>query len=159
MSEELRAAIVIVGRNASERETLNRELSGRYGVDYRIVVCDEPAELESLTRKLLQAGTPVALVIGGVGEADPDGIEVLAQIRAIDPTVLRVAAVRWGEWDAARPIFGAMTLGRLDHWVMLPVQSPDEEFHQWITQFLGEWNSDREGGFEAVQVIGERWSA
>jgi thioredoxin reductase len=158
MSEELRAAIVIVGRDASERETLSRELSGRYGVDYRIVVCDEPAELESLTTKLMQAGTPVALVIGGVGEADPDGIEVLAQIRAIDPTVLRVAAVRWGEWDAARPIFDAITLDRLDHWLMLPVQSPDEEFHQWITQFLGEWNGEREGGFEAVQIIGERWS-
>jgi response regulator RpfG family c-di-GMP phosphodiesterase len=158
MSEELRAAIVIVGRDASDREALNRELSGRYGVDYRIVVCDEPAELESLTRKLLQAGTPIALVIGGAGEADPDGIEVLAQIRAIDPTVRRVAAVRWGEWNAARPIFDAITLGRLDHYVMLPVQSPDEEFHQWITQFLGEWNSEREGGFEAVQLIGERWS-
>jgi thioredoxin reductase len=159
MSEELRAAIVIVGRDASEREALSRELSGRYGVDYRIVVCDEPAELESLTTVLLQAGTPVALVIGCVGDTDPEGIEVLAQIRAIDPTVRRVAAVHWGEWDTARPIFDAITLGRLDHWVMLPVQSPDEEFHQWITQFLGEWNSEREGGFEAVQIIGERWSA
>jgi len=159
MSAEPRAAIVIVGRDVSDREALSRELSGRYGVDYRIVVCDEPAELDSLTRKLLQAGTPIALVIGGVGETDPDGIEVLAQIRAVDPTVLRVAAVRWGEWDAARPIFDAITLDRLDHWVMLPVQNPDEEFHQWITQFLGEWNSEREGGFEAVQLIGERWSA
>jgi thioredoxin reductase len=159
MSEELRAAIVIVGRDASEREALSRELSGRYRVDYQIVVCNEPAELESLTTKLLQADTPVALAIGGVGETDPDGIEVLAQIRAIDPTVRRVAAVRWGEWDTARPIFDAITVGRLDHWVMLPVQSPDEEFHQWITQFLGEWNSEREGGFEAVQVIGEHWSA
>jgi thioredoxin reductase len=159
MSEELRAAIVIVGRDASEREGLNRELSGRYGVDYQIVVCDEPAELESLTTKLLQAGTPVALVIGGVGENDPEGIEVLARIRAIDPTVSLVAAVRWGEWDTAQPIFEAITLGRLDHWVTLPVQSPDEEFHERITQFLEEWNSEREGGFEAVQVIGERWSA
>jgi len=159
MSEELRAAIVIVGRDASEREALSRELSGRYGVDYRIVVCDEPAELEPLATKLLQAGTPVALVIGGAGEADPDGIEVLAQVRAIDPTVSLVAAVRWGEWDTAQPIFEAITLGRLDHWVTLPVQSPDEEFHQRITQFLDEWNSEREGGFEAVQVIGERWSA
>jgi thioredoxin reductase len=159
MSEELRAAIVVVSRDASEREALSRELSGRYGVDYQIVVCDKPAELESLTTNLLQADTPVALVIGSVGETDPEGIEVLAQIRAIDPTVRRVAAVRWGEWDTARPIFDAITLGRLDHWVMLPVQSPDEEFHQWITQFLGEWNSEREGGFEAVQVIGERWSA
>src|SRR5262249_40973036 len=33
------------------------------------------------------------------------------------------------------------------------------EFHQSITQFLGEWSSERGGTFEAVQVIGEHWSA
>src|SRR4029077_11521354 len=99
---------------------------------YQIVVCAEPADLESQIEKLLLSGVPVAMVIGGVGEADPDGIEVLAKIRAIDPTVSRVAAVRWGEWETARPIFDAITMGKLDHWVTRPVQSPDEEFHQAI---------------------------
>src|SRR5215470_17425168 len=153
-----RAAIVVSGRDRAERETLSQELSGRYGKDYEIVVCDEPAELESRVSGLLQAGTPVALVIGGVGEPDPDGLEALAKIREIDPTVSRVAAVRWGEWDTARPVFDAITQGKVDHWVTRPVQRPDEEFHQSITQFLGEWSSEHEGGFEAVQVIGERWS-
>jgi thioredoxin reductase (NADPH) len=153
------AAIVIVSRDATVLKTLSEELSGRYGVDYQIVVCEEPAELDSRIRELLGAGTPVALVIGGAGEADPDGIEVLAQVRLIDPTVPRVATIRWGEWDTARPIFDAITTGKIDHWVTRPVQRPDEEFHQSITQFLGEWTSERDGGFEAVQVIGERWSA
>ena len=153
----VRAAIVVAGRDG--REILGRELSARYGADYQIVVCGKPAELAFRVRELLRAGTPVALVIGAVGEADPDGIEVLAQIRDVDPTVSRVAAVRWGAWDTARPIFDAITMGELDHWVLRPVQSPDEEFHQSITQFLGEWRSERDGGFEAVQLIGERWSA
>ena len=71
----------------------------------------------------------------------------------------RVAAVRWGEWDTARPVFDAVTMGKIDHWVTRPVQSPDEEFHESITRFLGEWGSLHGGGFEAVQVIGEHWSA
>jgi thioredoxin reductase (NADPH) len=154
-----RAAIVVAGGDADERETLYEELSKRYGADYRIVACDEPAELEPRVRDLLAEGTPVALVIGGVGEADPDGIEMLAGIRGIDPTTSRVAAVRWGEWEAARPIFDAITMGQVNHWVMRPVQSPDEEFHQSVTRFLSEWSSERGGGFEAVQVIGEHWSA
>jgi response regulator RpfG family c-di-GMP phosphodiesterase len=85
------------------------------------------------------AGTPVALVIGGVGAQDPDGIEVLAGIRAIDPTASRVAAVCWGEFDAARSLFDAVALGAIDHWVMLPVQTPDEDFHRAISGFLSEW--------------------
>ena len=153
------AAIVIVCRELSARAILNRELSKRYGTDYQIVVCDRPADVEPWMRDLLKAGLPVALVIGGVGAQDPDGIEVLAAVRAIDPTALRVAAVRWGDWDSVRSIFDAITVGKIDHWVTCPVQTPAEEFHRWITEFLREWSSGRGGGFEAVRVIGERWSA
>ena len=110
-------------------------------------------------RDLRKAGLPVALVIGGVGGQDRDGIEVLAAIRGIDPTALRVAAVRWGDWPSVRSVFDAVTVGTVDHWVTRPVQAPDEEFHRSVTEFLREWSSGRGGGFEAVQVIGERWSA
>ena len=155
----VQAAIVIVCREPGVREVLHRELSKRYGADYQIVVCDRPAELAPWMRDLRAAGLPVALVIGEVGAQDPDGIEVLSAIRAIDPTALRVAAVRWGDWESMRSIFDAVALGKIDHWVIRPVQAPAEEFHRSITEFLREWSSQRGGGFEAAQVIGKRWSA
>jgi len=71
---------------------------------------------------------------------------------------LRVAAVGWGDWQSVQSIFEAVTLGTVDHWVTCPVQTPAEEFHRSITEFLREWSSQR-GGFEVAQVIGERWSA
>ena len=154
-----RAAIVVACRDAAARQVLAQELGKRYGRDYAIVVCCQPGELESRISELLAAGTPVALIIGGVGAQDPDGIEVLAAIRAIDPTASRVAAVRWGEFEAARPLFDAVTVGKIDHWVVQPVQTPDEDFHRAITGFLSEWDSRNGGGFEAVWVIGEHWSA
>ena len=153
------AAIVIVSREPGAREILHRELSKRYGADYQILACGRPAELAAWMRDLRTAGLPVALVIGGVGGQDPDGIEVLAAIRAIDPTALRVAAVGWGDWQSVRSVFDAVTVGTVDHWVWRPVQAPDEEFHRSISEFLREWSSQRGGGFEPVQVIGERWSA
>jgi len=73
-----RAAIVVADRDAAEREMLSQELSKRYGADYQVVVCGDPAELDKRIRDLIAAGTPVALVIGGVGDTDPDGIEILA---------------------------------------------------------------------------------
>jgi thioredoxin reductase len=153
------AAIVLVCRDPATREVLRRELSKRYGGDYQIVVCDRPVELAAWMRDLRAAGLPVALVIAGVGAQDPDGIEVLAGVRSIDPTALRVAAVGWGDWESVRSIFDALTLGKIDHWVTRPVQTPAEEFHRSMTEFLREWASGRSGGFEAVRVIGERWSA
>jgi thioredoxin reductase (NADPH) len=154
-----RATIVIVGSDPGTREILHRELSKRYGEDYQIVVCGRPGELAPWMRDLRAAGVPVALVISGVSAQDPDGVEVLAGIRAIDPTALRVATFGWGDWQSERSIFDAVTLGKIDHWVIRPEQTPAEEFHHWITEFLREWSSQRGGGFEAVRVIGERWSA
>ena len=150
---------MIAGAEPGVREALHRELSKRYGVDYQIVACDRPAELGPWMRDLRAAGLPVALVIAGVGADDPDGIEVLAAVRAIDPAALRVAAVGWGDWEARRSVFEAITLGKIDHWVTRPERAPAEEFHRSITEFLREWGSQHGGGFEAVQVIGERWSA
>ena len=153
------AAIVIVSRKPGARQILQRELSKRYDADYQVVACGRPAELEAWMRDLRTAGLPVALVIGGVGGQDQDGVEVLAAVRAIDPTALRVAAVRWGDWESVRSVFDAVTVGTLDRWVTCPVQAPDEEFHRSVTEFLREWSSGRGGGFEAARVIGERWSA
>jgi len=153
------AAILIVSHESGTREILHRELSKRYGADYQIMACRQPAELAAWMRDLRAAGLPVALVIGGVGAQDPDGIEVLAAVRAIDPAALRVAAVDWGDWQSVRSVFDAVALGALDHWVIRPVQAPAEEFHHSVTEFLREWASQRDGGFEAAQVIGERWSA
>jgi thioredoxin reductase len=153
------AAIVVVTQDDGTRQRLNRELTSRYCADYQIFTCDQPTGLAPLLRGLADAGTPVALVIGGVGAQDPGGIDVLASVRAVDSTALRVAAVRWGEWETARPTFDAVTLGKVDHWVTRPEQVPDEEFHHSITQFLSEWAGLHGGGFEAVRIIGERWSA
>jgi len=154
------AAIVIVGGDdAGDQAVLSCQLSKRYGADYQIVVCDRPAELAPWLRDLRAAGLPVALVIAGVGAQDPGGIEMLAGVRSIDRAALRVAAVRWGDWESVRSIFDALTLGKIDHWVTRPVQDPAEEFHRSVTEFLREWSSGRDGGFEAVRVIGERWSA
>jgi thioredoxin reductase len=153
------AVIVIVSREPGAREIIRRELSKRYGTDYQVVECGRPAELAPWMRDLRKGGLPVALVIGGVGAQDRDGIEVLSAVRRINPTALRVAAVRWGDWESVRAVFDAVTLGTVDHWVTCPAQTPDEEFHRSITEFLRDWSSQRGGGFEPVQVIGERWSA
>jgi thioredoxin reductase (NADPH) len=153
------AAIVVVGCDEASRERVHRELTWRYSTDYQIVTCDYPPGLAAQLQVLQAAGTPVALVIGGVGSRVPDDIEVFAAVRSVDPMAVRVAAVRWGDWAASPAVFDALTLGKIDHMAIGPEASPDEEFHRSITEYLSEWNIRRGGGFEAVRLIGERWSA
>jgi thioredoxin reductase len=153
------AAIVVVSRDSATRERIQHELAWRYSTDYQIVTCDYPPGLAAQLRALRVAGTPAALVVGGVRGQDPDDIEDFAAVRPVEPTALRVAAVRWGDWAAARPVFDAIALGKIDHMALGPDGSPDEEFHRSITEFLSEWTIRRGGGFEAVRLVGERWSA
>jgi thioredoxin reductase len=154
-----RAAIVVVSHDSASRERVHHELAWRYSTDYQIVTCDYPPGLAAQLQALRAAGTPVALVVGGVSGQDPDGIDVFAAVRPVEPMALRVAAVRWGDWAASQPVFDALTLGKIDHMAIGPEWSPDEEFHRSITEYLSEWSIRRDGGFEAVRLIGEQWSA
>ena len=103
------AAILIISHESGTRENLHRELSKRYGTDYQIMACQQPAELAAWMRDLRAADLPVALVIGGVGAQDPDGIEVLAAVRAIDrrpfgwPRWTGVTGNRYGRCSTRSP--------------------------------------------------------
>ena len=49
--------------------------------------------------------------------------------------------------------------GELDRWILRPGCFADEEFHRSITELLEDWSAAaRPPCYEAVQIIGERWS-
>ncbi|HSK85569.1 MAG TPA: FAD-dependent oxidoreductase, partial [Rubrobacter sp.] len=56
-------------------------------------------------------------------------------------------------------ILQAMALGQIDYYVPKPEQSPDEEFHRCIAQFLEEWARDYRPASVAVRIVGEPRSA
>ena len=71
---------------------------------------------------------------------------------------LRACVVRWGDLEAAAPVFEAIGVGSIDAWVFRPQASGDEEFHLAVTELLDEWASRHASAHEAVQVIGEQWA-
>jgi thioredoxin reductase len=150
-----RAALVVVTRDDEARATVTRELERRYGLDYRIVSCADPADA---AERLVAADLPAAALFGGMGGADPDGLTVLRSLHGHHPGAMAVAVVRWGDFETARPIFEALTLGQLDRWLYVPEVVGDEEFHRAVTEILEEWTARRGGGFEAVRMVGDRWS-
>ncbi|SNS19362.1 thioredoxin reductase (NADPH) [Geodermatophilus pulveris] len=155
MTGEHRAALVVVARDGGVRLATTRELERRYGADYLVVPAADPGRVAGL----LAAGgdPPVAVLLGGLGDADPDGLAVLRRLHGAHPGALAVAVVRWGAWETAQPIFEAITVGQLDRWVYAPQGRSDEEFHRSVTEALDEWASQQGGGFEAVRVVGDRW--
>src|SRR4051794_31555031 len=149
------AALVVVARDDALRTATVRELERRYGSDYRVLAATGPVEVDEALRA---AGDPeVAVLLGGLGDADPDGLDVLRTCHAAHPEAVAVALVRWGAFETARPIFEAITVGQLDRWLYAPQRRADEEFHRSVTEVLDEWSARQGGGFEALRIIGDRW--
>jgi thioredoxin reductase len=157
-SASARPSVVVVSQDGDVRSALVEELRKRYGAEYEIVAFPTEQSRAGLAA-LAGAETPVALVIGGVGGLDSDGIAAIADVRHLHPTALYVAAVRWGDFETARPIFDGITMGRIDHWLLRPESERDEEFHRSVTDLLSEWRSRRGPGFEAVRIVGEQWDS
>ncbi|MCF6506459.1 FAD-dependent oxidoreductase [Blastococcus sp. MG754426] len=153
-----RAALVLVSRDPPVREQVGAELGRRYGADYAVAVCDPGDDVAARIAQLRDGGTPVALVLAGLGPDDPGGLDVLDRAGALAPGAVRACLVRWGDLETAAPIFEAITLGRLDGWLYRPERAGDEDFHLSVAELLAEWDARQGSGYEAVQVIGERWS-
>jgi thioredoxin reductase len=157
VSGNQQSAIVVVTRDDGVRDAVTRELDRRYGADYVVLSCTDPVSGGEVLAEL--DGMPVAALLGGFGDDDPDGLAELRALHAAAAGAMTVALVRWGAWETARPIFEAETVGELDRWISAPEQPGDEEFHRAVTEVLEEWSARQGGGFEAVRLIGDRWSS
>jgi thioredoxin reductase len=159
-SEEgrVRPAIVIVSEDPDNFRIVADEVRKRYGTDYQVVTSTSHATATHDLERLRQSDIPVALILATHGGREKRGISFLAQTRSLHPTAKRVVVIVWGDFETARPIFHAVTLGEIDHWLMRPEHERDEEFHRSLTEFLEDWTADREVTFEAVRIIGKRRS-
>jgi thioredoxin reductase len=153
--QRVRPRVVVVSRSEVVREQLCGELQARYARDYEVRAFPDPEAAEA---GVVGVEPPVALVLAGFGGEDDSGLAVLARLSAAWPGAMRVPVVRWGDWRTTSPIFEALTLGQLDRWTYRPETTPDEDFHQSVTEFLQEWQSRQGRGFQAVRLVGEHWS-
>ena len=90
------------------------------------------AELEALKT----AGEDVALVLAAQSFAGMAGSELLGQVRELHAHAQRGLLIEWGSWGdgrTAEEIFEAMARRQIEYYVIRPSQTPDELFHQSIS--------------------------
>jgi thioredoxin reductase (NADPH) len=150
-----RPVLLAVDEDTGARARIERELSKRYGEDYR-VVCEGSAET-AMTRlqKLEAAGEEVALVLADQWMPGTSGTELLARVRRLYPTAKRALLIERGDRTAQEPILRSMAQGLIDYYVNKPWGSTDEYFHRVISEFLFEWSKARRPGFEEIRVVGD----
>ncbi len=148
----------MVGSDPEDLAEVAAEIGRRYGADYDVGSSSNPDVALGELRKLHATGAQVALVIACQHGSD-EGVQFLARVGAMHPQAKRVLVLRWGDFASRQGLVDAFARGELDRWILRPGCSADEEFHRSITELLEDWSAvARPPCYEAVQIIGERWS-
>ena len=153
--------VLAVDADAEGLRTVERELLKRYATDYEVICLGSAEEALARLEALAEGGAPVALVLAALSLGERESSDLLASARRLHSHAKRALVVSWGEWgDPAmgEVISDATVHGRIDHYVVRPLEPPDETFHQAISGFLLEWAEAQRIAPHSVQVVGEAWS-
>jgi thioredoxin reductase (NADPH) len=153
-TDRLTPAIVVSSRAPRDLAVLTEEIGKRYGDDYHVVSSSTPDAALASIRTLLAAQRRIALVLTGFSRDDADGIDFLRRCAALDSTSRRAIVMHWGDFDSGREAVDALALGHIDHWLICPEHSRDEEFHRSVTEMLEEWSTEENMG-EVVTIVGD----
>jgi thioredoxin reductase (NADPH) len=145
-SDAARSVVFAVDDDEQSLERIRRELTSRYGTDYR-VVCEGSAgsALEAL-EEMRSRCEAVALVLAAQWMDGIRGVELLAKVGELHPLAKRALLIDWGGWGhrpTAEAIFAGIAQRHMDYYVMRPRRPPDEQFHRTVTEFLQEWARTR----------------
>ena len=154
-----RPVLVVVDDDSDVLAALHAALARRYGADYQILAERSPeAALQTLVR-LRQDDVAVAVIIADQWMPHMTGLDLLARARQLHPSARRLLLV--GVWDrsANQPMSQAMTLGRLDGWMLKPWEPAEEYLYLPVTEQLTEWiRTTGQPGFVAIQIVGQQWT-
>jgi thioredoxin reductase (NADPH) len=151
--------VILIADTEPSLALIRREVSQRYGRDYRVLA--EPTAADGLARlaELAAASEEVALIMTDQWLADSTGVDFLVAAHRLHRTARRALLIAWGDRSTARPILQAAARGDIDYYLPKPVYAPDERFHRTVTEFLDEWWRLRGQWFEVFRIVGEERSA
>jgi thioredoxin reductase (NADPH) len=138
---------------------LEAALARRYGADYQILAERSPLAALRVLERLRRQEVAVAVILADQWMPHMTGLDLLARSRQLHPSARRLLLI--GVWDrsANQPMSQAMTLGRLDGWVLKPWAPAEEHLYLPVTEQLSDWiRATGQPGFVAIQIVGQQWT-
>jgi thioredoxin reductase (NADPH) len=152
-----RPVLLAVDGDPVAMSSLERELHRRYRADYQVPCAGSGTAGLQVLEQVKKGGGQLALA--DLRLPDMTGIELLAEVHGLDRAAKRALLTGWGDRLVGDRLVQAAVLGQVDGWGLKPWQPGDEGFHRLVVGLLYEWAQLHRPGFQAVQVVGERWSA
>jgi thioredoxin reductase (NADPH) len=137
---------------------MERDLSRRFAVDYRIVISDNS---ETVLAEL-DTDTELAVAMAGQWLADTSGVDFLRACHQLYPAAKRLLLITYGDVIGGTAALRAMALGQLDHYLNKPWGDPELELYPTITELLSQRSRAAVAAGsqpEVLRIVGPQWSA
>jgi thioredoxin reductase (NADPH) len=134
---------------------ITRDLSNRYGADYRIVRASSGAQALAVLAELALRDEPVALIAADQRMPQMTGVEMLEQGRVHAPGAKFLLLTAYADTDVA--ITAINDIG-LDYYLLKPWDPPEDRLYPVIDDLLGDWQQANPEHTSDVRLIGHRWS-
>jgi thioredoxin reductase (NADPH) len=151
--------VVAVADDGEVLAALQAALRRRFGADYQVIAERSPTAALQTLERLRARDEPVAVILADQWMPQMTGLDLLARARQLHPTARRMLLC--GIWDSSvnQPMSQAMTLGRLDGWVVKPWEPAEEYLYLPVTEQLTEWlRATGQPGLAPIQIVGQQWA-
>lgn len=147
--------IFTIDDDPSVLSSVERDLRGRYGQDYRIIPINlGKAALEYL-KKLEERNETVALFLVDQRMPEMSGTEFLTEAIKTYPQAKRVLLTAYADTQAA--IDSINEVG-LDYYLMKPWHPPEEKLYPVLDELLEDWKIHVRLPYDGIRVAGTLWS-
>ncbi len=151
----MKATILVVDHDEKSLETLQRDMTRRYGADYDVLSANSPLDAVVLQKRLAKEKGTVALVIAYQWMPEMTGIDLLSQSRDHHPGAMRALMIDVGDLRAEDPIIRALTLNHIDYYFGKPWASPEEELYPTTGEALRVWSGTHLPRLVKIKFIGD----
>ncbi len=147
--------IFSIDDDPSVLNSVERDLRGKYGADYRIIPINSGNAALEYLKKMKQRNETVALFLVDQRMPQMSGTEFLAEAIKTYPQAKRVLLTAYADTQAAIDSINAVGL---DYYLMKPWHPPEEKLYPILDELLEDWKIHVRLPYDGIRVAGTLWS-
>ena len=150
----IKPLILAVDDDPQVLRAIGRDLVSKYGRDFRVVRAQSGAEGLDVLRHERDSAQPVAMILSDQRMPHLDGVQFLAEARALAPSAKRALLTAYADTDAA---IAAINTSQVDYYLQKPWDPPETLLYPIVDDLLEDWRADYRPGWGGIRIVGSRW--
>jgi thioredoxin reductase (NADPH) len=150
----IKPLILAVDDDPQVLRAIGRDLVSKYGRDYRVVRAQSGAEGLDVLRHERENAQPVAMILSDQRMPNLNGVQFLAEARALAPSATRALLTAYADTDAA---IAAINTSQVDYYLQKPWDPPQELLYPIVEDLLADWRASYRPGWGGIRLVGSRW--